>query len=95
MLDEVGQFVIYLYSMIFISSDDGLIVSVTVPDVVRLYDWDTRLITLIPLSDAEKQEELIMINRRYRLSTLFIKIHETAISIGILGDNKECFCQLE
>ena len=62
MLDEVGQFVIYLYSMMFLSSDDGLIVSVTVPDVVRLYDWDTRLITLIPQSDAEKQEELIMIN---------------------------------
>ena len=93
MLDEVGQFVIYSYSMMFLSSDDGLIVSVTVPDVVRLYDWDTRLITLIPQSDAEKQEELIMINRRYRLSTLFIKYHESAI--GISGDNKECFCQLE
>ena len=73
----------------FISSNDGLIVSVTVPDVVRLYDWDKRLITLIPQSDAEKQEELIIHRLRYQV----IKNDESAI--GIPGDAKECFCQLE
>lgn len=68
-----------------ISSDDGLIVSVTVPDVVRLYDWDKRLITLIPQSIAEKQEELII----HRLPYLGHKNDDSAI--GIPGDMKNVF----
>ena len=72
-----------------ISSDDGLIVSVTVPDVVRLYDWDTRSTTLIPQSIAEKQEELIIHLLRYPRH----KNDESAI--GIPGVTKEFFCQLE
>lgn len=72
-----------------ISSDDGLIVSVTVPDVVRLYDWDKRLITLIPQSIAEKQEELIIHQLRYPIH----KNYESAKEIP--GDTEECFYQLE
>lgn len=72
-----------------ISSDDGLIVSVTVPDVVRLYDWDKRLITLIPQAIAEKQEELIIHQLRYPVGTTHVI--KTMRNIY----TEECFYQLE